>query len=244
MRRIRHTSAGISPTRLSRPAAAFALSAAIHVLLIQGIAIPPGTGLPALVTLLHVQLELAPVPRQHTIRTDMARERAATGSSAEAGATLPSPISPVMMNPGLTLPTTAESLPTPATPGAAAADGYLTPANAVAVSSSLLADPVHYAARDLDIFPQTKSPITPAYPIAAIAARSSGFVTMHVLIDEAGRVVRADVVDAAPYGIFDEAARQAVTAAAFHPAQKDGRVVRSRVLVRIEFDPASANAVR
>lgn len=174
----------------------------------------------------------------------MSATPAATGRGAEIGAPPPARILPVMMNPGLTPPSIAQPLPIPESPGSTAEDGNWTASNAVEAPSGLLADPVHYAARDLDVFPRTKSPIAPAYPNAAIAARSTGFVTLHVLIDEAGRVVRADVVDAAPDGMFEEAAQQAVTAVAFHPAQKNGRNVRSRVLFRIEFDPGSLNAAR
>ncbi len=240
MRRIRHTSAGLSPTPLSRPVAAFALSAAFHVLLIHGLALPARTGSQALVTVMQVRLEPASAPR---VRSPISAPSAATGSGADFGAQPPARILPVMMRPGLS-PPTAQPQPISESPGSAAEDGHLTPSHAVETPSVLLADPVHYAARDLDIFPRTKSPIAPAFPNAAIAAGNSGFVTLHVLIDEAGRVVRADVVDAAPDGMFEEAAQRAITEAAFYPAQKDGRIVRSRVLVRIEFDPASVNAAR
>jgi protein TonB len=45
-------------------------------------------------------------------------------------------------------------------------------------------------------------------------------------------------MDAAPEGIFEQAALQAVGRAAFYPAQKDGRAVRSRILIKVEFNPA------
>ena len=49
-------------------------------------------------------------------------------------------------------------------------------------------------------------------------------------------------MDAAPDGVFEQAAQQALADAAFFPAQKDGRAVRSRILMKIEFDPATADA--
>ncbi len=62
-------------------------------------------------------------------------------------------------------------------------------------------------------------------------------MTLLVLIDEAGRVVGTSVTDAAPDGVFEQAAQQAVENAVFYPAQKDGRTVRSRILIKVEFDP-------
>ncbi|HVY07277.1 MAG TPA: energy transducer TonB [Burkholderiales bacterium] len=99
-------------------------------------------------------------------------------------------------------------------------------------------DPVHYAAADLDIYPRARRPIAPAFPPDARDARIAGAVTMEVLIDEIGAVTGASVVDAVPPGVFDQAAQDAVSAASFYPAQRENRAVRSRILVRIEFDPA------
>ena len=103
-------------------------------------------------------------------------------------------------------------------------------------------DPVHYPAKDLDVYPQASKRITPVYPQAARDTRITGSVTLLVLIDEAGRVVSTSVTDAAPDGVFEQAAQHALENAAFYPAQKDGRPVRSRILVKIEFDDAIADA--
>jgi protein TonB len=50
-------------------------------------------------------------------------------------------------------------------------------------------------------------------------------------------------VDATPDGVFEQAAQQALAEAIFYPAQKEGRSVRSRILVKVEFDPSSAATV-
>lgn len=100
-----------------------------------------------------------------------------------------------------------------------------------------MADPVHYPAQDLDVYPRALQPIVPAYPQAAHEARVRGFVTLQVSIDAGGRVVETTVVDAAPEGVFEQVAQQKMAQTAFFPAQRNGRNVRSRVLVRIEFDP-------
>jgi TonB family protein len=58
-----------------------------------------------------------------------------------------------------------------------------------------------------------------------------------VLIDEAGRVAEASVLDAQPEGLFEEAARQAFLRSVFQPAERAGRAARRRVNVKVEFDP-------
>ena len=98
-------------------------------------------------------------------------------------------------------------------------------------------DPVHYPAKDLDIYPQASKRITAVYPEVARDSKVAGSVMLLVLIDEAGRVVGTSVMDATPDGLFEQAAQQALANAAFYPAQKDGRMVRSRVLIKVEFDP-------
>ena len=77
----------------------------------------------------------------------------------------------------------------------------------------------------------------PVYPEMARDSKVAGFVTLLVLIDETGGVVDTSVMDAMPQGVFEQAAQQALANAAFYPAQKDGRMVRSRVLIKVEFDP-------
>jgi len=104
-------------------------------------------------------------------------------------------------------------------------------------TSAITPDPVHYPAKDLDLFPQAMTPLAPPYPQGAFDEHTGGSVTMLVLIDETGRVVGTSVMDATPEGIFEQAALQAVGRAAFYPAQKDGRAVRSRVLIKVEFNP-------
>jgi protein TonB len=69
-------------------------------------------------------------------------------------------------------------------------------------------------------------------------------VTLEVLIDESGRVTQTSVVDAVPAGIFEQAAQQAMADALFYPAQKDGRIVRSRILVKVEFSANAADAMQ
>jgi protein TonB len=101
-------------------------------------------------------------------------------------------------------------------------------------------DSTHYSARDLDVYPRPSARVRPDYPAPALGERLAGKVRLMLLIDERGRVTEASVVDATPTGIFDEPAREAFLHAAFVPAERAGRAVRSRILVDVEFDPDRA----
>lgn len=101
-------------------------------------------------------------------------------------------------------------------------------------------DSTHYAAKDLDVYPRLTSALQPAYPELSRSEHIAGWVKLLVTIDERGRVTDAAVVDAFPAGLFEESARAAFLEAAFAPARRAGRAVRSRVLVDIAFDPDRA----
>lgn len=105
------------------------------------------------------------------------------------------------------------------------------------VELAAIPDHALYEARELDVYPRSLRPISPAYPAGARDAQLAGSVTLLVLIDEGGRVLSASIVDAEPGGVFDQAAREAVVATAFYPAQRNGRQVRSQTLIKVEFDP-------
>ena len=106
------------------------------------------------------------------------------------------------------------------------------------VDIPLITDPTWYQARQLDVFPRTLSAVRPTYPELGTQAALEGEVTLELLIDESGQVHAADVVRAVPEGYFEAAAVSAFRAARFVPGQKDGRPVRSRVVVKVMFSPS------
>ena len=75
------------------------------------------------------------------------------------------------------------------------------------------------------------------YPKTAYINRIRGMVRVRVYISAAGRVDKAEVVEAAPKGHFEEAAIDAVQRTTFTAARKAGRAVPSEKLVEVEFDP-------
>jgi protein TonB len=108
------------------------------------------------------------------------------------------------------------------------------------VDVPLIADTTWYPVRQLDVFPRPLAAVRPAYPDQGAQATAKGEVTLELLIDENGRVHAADVVRAVPEGYFEAAAMSAFQAARFAPGQKDGRPVRSRVVVKVVFSPEEA----
>jgi periplasmic protein TonB len=224
VRRVRQTSPGLSQGIFSRMSAAVALSTALHVFLIYGFSLAPDAGPGARETAIQARL-MSPHPPRSPQRAR---------PPERIGAREPPPAPAVLSQPAATASGKPSTVPPPTTvpidPEPEA------PAGSDATVASI-PDPVHYPAKDLDIYPRALRPIVPVYPETARDAQVAGSVTLLVLIDEIGRVVDTSVTDSMPEGVFEQAAQQALANAAFYPAQKDGRMVRSRVLIKVEFDP-------
>jgi protein TonB len=212
--------------------AAVALSLALHVFLIYGFSLPVDSATVARVAVIHARLD--------STRASANPPRAKRREFTAAPESTP-------FNPMTLAPPVPQAEPEPETAPQFASSGddsQPVPANSDSTAGLNIPDPVQYPAKDLDIYPQPLRPITPVYPRAAREAQLAGFVTLMVSIDETGRVVGTSVTDAAPDGVFEQVAQQALAVAAFYPAQKEGRTVRSRILVKVEFDPALAGATQ
>ncbi len=87
-------------------------------------------------------------------------------------------------------------------------------------------DPRFYLAREVDRYPS---------PLSALGLdngrEAAGGVRLWVSIDQAGRVVDVVVIEADPPGEFERLTRERVLATRFMPAWRDGRPVKSRVLL-------------
>jgi protein TonB len=100
----------------------------------------------------------------------------------------------------------------------------------------LLEDPTWYPAKQVDVHPAALSLIQPGYPEKAAEQGVEGHVVLLLLIDEVGVVKEATVAEANPEGIFEESALAAFREVRFAPAQKNGRAVKSRVLIRVSYE--------
>ena len=98
-------------------------------------------------------------------------------------------------------------------------------------------DTTFYPARQLDVYPRLLAPLQVQYPPAAAQGQITGQALVLLMIDENGVVNEVSIVQAEPAGYFEESAAAAFSSARFSPARKDGRIVRSRVLVNLKFSP-------
>jgi protein TonB len=92
-----------------------------------------------------------------------------------------------------------------------------------------------YLARQVDKQPKVIGLIEPVYPDDAKRRNIEGTLKLMLKIDDLGRVLSAEVVEATPPGVFDAAALAAFRDARFNPAMKDGRPVRYQAYIRVEF---------
>lgn len=127
-----------------------------------------------------------------------------------------------------------KAAPPPAMPASPVAEqvSQLLPA----LEIPLIEDPTWYPAKQLDVHPVALNLIKPAYPEKGVELGVDGKVVLLLLIDEAGVVKEVSVAEAEPEGIFEESALAAFREARFAPAQKSGRAVKSRVLIRVSYE--------
>ena len=105
-----------------------------------------------------------------------------------------------------------------------------------ALEIPLLEDPTWYPAKQVDVHPTALYPIKPGYPEKGVELGVDGKVVLLLLIDETGLVKEVSVMEAEPEGVFEESALVAFRNARFAPAQKNGRAVKSRVLIRVSYE--------
>lgn len=108
------------------------------------------------------------------------------------------------------------------------------------IALPLLGDPTWYTAAELDTYPEPSRPIRPRYPPEALSAGIEGTVTVLLMVDQNGQLIESSVVEARPAGWFEAAALAVFDSMVFQPGTREGRKVRSRVLVKMHFSPESS----
>jgi len=218
VRRIRQLPQGVSQAAFERLSVAVVLSTTLHLYLIYGLALQPPHSPADYLSIINARLLPEPAVTKRPAAPAIQRERSVAVQPRVSS--FPEPI----------------ETPVPAAQAPQAGDRSPEPEG----STASLPDPVHYAARDLDLYPQPLNRIEPVYPETALAGKIGGWVTLLLSIDESGRVTDASVVDAFPPDVFEDSASRALAAAAYSPAQKNGRAVRSRILVKVDYDPIAS----
>lgn len=84
-----------------------------------------------------------------------------------------------------------------------------------------------------DLTPITLLP--PQYPLSARQRSIEGWVDVVFVVTAQGTVRDPEIIAAAPEGVFDRAAREAVLRWRFRPLQRGGKAVPARVSVRLDF---------
>ena len=203
---------------------ALIVSVALHLALIFLVKVVPVKTGAAKNVVIEVRLEESSQPAVKAAITALAQKQSASPLPMPQ----PDPATPAEP------PKPVEQKPAPA-PAAQAEEKSPLPS----VEVPLVEDPTFYPAKQVDIHPKALAPVNPVFPDKAANDNVSGEVTLLLLIDEAGKVRDLAVVDAKPEGYFEESALNAFRNTRWAPAQKDGRIVKSRVLIRVRYEMGS-----
>ena len=217
-----------------RVVAALSISIAVHLALIGLLRISPAAAPAYAPPVLQARLESpapqplqVPVPSLSPLLTQTPDAVVAPlPDSTPAPAALPSPV---------TQPTPA-SVTASTQPVATKSASVAPSAGALpTVNVPLLVDPTFYTAKQVDVHPRALRQIDPVYPPDATQRGVSGSVTLTLKLDETGAVQDVTVTAATPLGVFDQSALDAFKQARFAPAQKDGRAVKSLVVIKVRY---------
>ena len=195
---------------------AVVLSFLLHLALLVGIPVNPTGGVPDMVSTITARLEPA-------------------GADSEPAADSVDVVPEAMPAPRPDKPPKpADAIAeTKADPVRASEQPPASPASGIEVP--FIRDPTYYPAKQLDVYPQPLAQIRLDYPESAASAKVDGRLLVLLLIDEFGVVNDASVVESQPEGYFEDAALAVFRAARFSPAQKQGRAVKSRVLLQVKY---------
>lgn len=190
-----------------------------HFALIFGLQVRVQPPQPASRQVLQVRLE-----RGIDILPVEASEAAPPQTALKDEEPLPTPPTEVETEPSSQPAPLASALPLEQTPGLPALD------------IPLVEDPTYYPALEVDVHPVAQHDIIPLYPSQAADDKITGSVILLLNLDESGLVQEISVEQSDPPGHFDQAALDAFRHARFSPAQKQGRIVKSRMRIKVSFD--------
>jgi protein TonB len=190
----------------------------LHLALLLGLPVNPTGGIPQVVSTITARLEPASNAEDPPVAENVAL-------AVPEVAPLPVPEKPRVSNEVKTEPK-PEPVRVTEQPAASPSGGIELP---------FIRDPTYYPAKQLDVYPQPLNAIRLDYPESAASAKVDGRVLVLLLIDEFGGVNEASVVESQPEGYFEDAALAVFRSARFSPAQKQGRAVKSRVLLQVKY---------
>ena len=89
----------------------------------------------------------------------------------------------------------------------------------------------------VDIEPKLIYQSQPLYPPQAVEDSAAGTVQVRALVDERGKVIRAEVAESSGWELLDKAAVEAAYKNKYRPAVRDGLSVKYWVTYPVEFSP-------
>ncbi|MCD4813896.1 energy transducer TonB [bacterium] len=89
---------------------------------------------------------------------------------------------------------------------------------------------------EVDESPEPIRKIKPLYPAQARLKKINGCVMVSIIVTTDGSVEAVKVTSAEPAGVFEASAIKAVSKWRFTPGKRNGKKVRTRVLVPIDFE--------
>jgi hypothetical protein len=132
-------------------------------------------------------------------------------------------------DPGAPQPTQQEERAMPAAPSAS--PGARDAGHARAVPA--VADATWYTAQDLDAYPRSDAPLTIDRAAFAAAGEAPARLLLWLRIDERGVVVHVSAGEPGMPSRWVDLARRSLAGTRFTPGRKDGRAVRSRLLLSV-----------
>ncbi len=100
----------------------------------------------------------------------------------------------------------------------------------------------YYLANELDVRPQIRTRVNPDYPRTAAEQGIAAILVIRIFIDETGRVEKVAVPEDGPSSLFAVAIKAAFMKASYTPGIKDGKPVKSLVLIEVNFETADETA--
>ena len=95
----------------------------------------------------------------------------------------------------------------------------------------------YYDAMEVDKRAEPAIPVQLRFPPFGLHSQKSGKVILLLLISETGSVDQVEILDSQPPGIYENSALATFSMIPFVPAIKDGRPVRSRKTIQIDYEP-------
>lgn len=175
----------------------------------------------------------SPPPANEVMRekTTYEKNRERKQTQGNRGRSSPEDVSPQSMKKSAASPDARVGSMSPGMAGAA----YGTPSSKTETTGNPRNDGAVFAPGELDSPPGVRKRVRPEYPVTARKQKIEGRVVIRLIVDAQGLPVDCAVYRGEPSGYFEQAALEAAYKMRFLPGKKQGRPVRTMVLLPFDF---------